>query len=49
MGEKKEKIEIKRIIKAFVDAQWLYEFDLRLAEYKEYAGISDNDTEEEDD
>ncbi len=31
------KIELKRILKAFVDAQWLAEFDRRLAEYAEYA------------
>ena len=37
MGEKKEKIEIKRIIKAFVDAQWLKEFDIRMEEYLQYA------------
>ncbi len=37
LGEKKEKIEIKRIIKAFVDAQWLQEFDTRIREYHEYS------------
>lgn len=31
------RIELKRILKAFVDAQWLAEFDRRLAEYAEYA------------
>ena len=36
IGDRKEKIEVKRIIKAFVDAQWLNEFDARLAEYLEY-------------
>lgn len=36
IGDRKEKIEVKRIIKAFVDAQWLNEFDVRLAEYLEY-------------
>ncbi len=36
LGEKKEKIEIKRIIKAFVDAQWLQEFDIRMKEYLQY-------------
>jgi len=29
--------EVRRIIKAYVDAQWLAEFDQRLAEYREYA------------
>jgi hypothetical protein len=28
-------IEVKRIIKAFVDAQWLADFDERLAEYRQ--------------
>ena len=37
LGDKKEKIEVKRIIKAFVDAQWLQEFDTRIEEYLEYA------------
>jgi hypothetical protein len=27
-------IEVRRIIKAFVDGQWLYDFDQRLAEYR---------------
>ena len=27
-------IEVRRIIKAFVDAQWLADFDKRLAEYR---------------
>lgn len=31
---KQESFEVKRIIKAFVDAQWLHEFDERLAEYQ---------------
>ena len=29
--------EVRRILKAFVDAQWLNEFDGRLAEYREHA------------
>jgi hypothetical protein len=29
--------EVRRIIKAFVDAQWLAEFDQRLAEYRQEA------------
>jgi hypothetical protein len=28
-------IEVRRIIKAFVDAQWLADFDQRLAEYRQ--------------
>lgn len=30
--------EVQRILKAFVDAQWLAEFEQRLAEYRGYAG-----------
>lgn len=30
--------EVKRILKAFVDAQWLAEFDARLAEYQQQLG-----------
>lgn len=29
-------IEVRRILKAFVDAQWLAEFDARLAAYRDY-------------
>jgi hypothetical protein len=29
--------EVRRILKAFVDAQWLADFDARLAEYAELA------------
>lgn len=32
-----DRFEVRRILKAFVDAQWLKEFDQRLAEYREYA------------
>ncbi len=35
--------EVRRILKAFVDAQWLAEFDARLASYQsELAGTSDS-------
>jgi hypothetical protein len=30
----KQMFEVRRILKAFVDAQWLAEFDERLAEYR---------------
>lgn len=47
-SQSKEKLfEVRRIIKAFVDAQWLSTFDERLAEYleksKSLAGLDDND------
>ena len=34
--------EVRRILKAFVDAQWLAEFDARLAEYRALLSRSDN-------
>ncbi len=37
----KDKIEVIRILKAFVDAQWLNEFDQRLREYREKAIAGD--------
>lgn len=43
-GEK-QMIEVRRIIKAFVDAQWLADFDRRLDEYRQHIGQS---TEEDD-
>lgn len=33
------KLEVRRIIKVFVDAQWLHDFDLRLSEYAQYSGL----------
>jgi len=33
-----DRFEVQRILKSFVDAQWLGEFERRLAEYKEMAG-----------
>ncbi len=39
-------IEVRRIIKAFVDAQWLADFDARLAEYRgQLAGSGEADDE----
>ncbi|HIJ96918.1 MAG TPA: DUF4194 domain-containing protein [Desulfuromonadales bacterium] len=32
--------EVRRILKAFVDAQWLAEFDTRLAAYQMHAGMA---------
>jgi len=31
----RDKFEIRRVLKAFVDAQWLHEFDMRLQQYIE--------------
>ncbi len=35
--------EVRRILKAYVDAQWLAEFDARLAAYRAQAGGSDDE------
>jgi hypothetical protein len=35
LREQGQMIEVRRIIKAFVDAQWLANFDERLAEYRQ--------------
>ncbi|MCE1273164.1 MAG: DUF4194 domain-containing protein [Chlorobiales bacterium] len=43
-GEK-QMIEVRRIIKSFIDAQWLADFDRRLDEYRQRTGQS---TEEND-
>jgi hypothetical protein len=45
LGDKKEEIEVKRIIKAFIDAQWLNEFDQHMKNYVEYAEDDTADAE----
>lgn len=42
-----DRFEVSRILKAFVDAQWLSEFDRRLAEYRTHfsAGATDGERE----
>ena len=39
-----ERYEVRRILKTFVDAQWLNEFDDRLAEYRAYASAEANES-----
>jgi len=39
--------EVRRILKAFVDAQWLADFDARLAAYQESVGINPGDAVDE--
>lgn len=34
--------QVRRIIKAFIDAQWLHEFDARLREYAASAGVPES-------
>ncbi|ABB23401.1 DUF4194 domain-containing protein [Pelodictyon luteolum] len=41
----KQTIEVRRIIKAFVDAQWLADFDRRLDEYRQLSGKSTEETD----
>ncbi len=40
--------EVRRILKAFVDAQWLTDFDQRLAAYQALGGASDSAAEPDD-
>ena len=47
LGEDTQKIEIKRILKSFVDAQWLNELELRLREYADHAGLPNSVEEDE--
>lgn len=42
-----DKLEVRRIIKAYVDAQWLNEFDQRLAAYRAHARPDDDQEEPE--
>lgn len=45
--QKSESYEVQRILKAFVDAQWLAEFDAKLEQYKEkLAGAYEDLTDE---
>ena len=39
--------EVRRILKAFVDAQWLAEFDQRLEAYKTQLSAADTEAEDE--
>ncbi len=41
----KQMIEVRRIIKAFVDAQWLVDFDQRLSDYRQQLEQSLEDTD----
>ncbi len=41
-GGQEQMIEVRRILKAFVDAQWLAEFDARLASYAGLAGTEES-------
>jgi hypothetical protein len=43
---KDDQFEVRRILKAFVDAQWLHEVDRRLAAYREHLPGASTDQEE---
>jgi Domain of unknown function (DUF4194) len=43
---KDEQFEVRRILKTFIDAQWLHELDRRIAAYREH--LSDTLTDKED-
>lgn len=42
-----DRYEVRRLLKSFVDAQWLDSFDRKLAEYREHAGPGRNDGSKE--
>jgi len=46
-GRQTAVFEVRRILKAFVDAQWLTDFDVRLAEYQRQLGIISGDGADE--
>lgn len=46
-GQKTAVFEVRRILKAFVDAQWLAEFDTRLAAYQAQLGTGSGGTADE--
>ncbi len=41
MDAKKQKFEVKRILKAYIDAQWLSDFNVKLEEYLAHGSDSD--------
>ena len=43
LDAKKDKFEVKRILKAYIDAQWLSDFDGKLAEYLAQGSESDEE------
>ena len=44
---REDQFEVQRILKAFVDAQWLSGFDERLARYREHAAVDQDGRSEE--
>ena len=48
LDAKKEKFEVKRILKAYIDAQWLHDFDAKLGEYLAHGSDPDEQGESDD-
>jgi len=46
-GRQSTAFEVRRILKAFVDAQWLADFDTRLAAYQLQLGMTSGDAADE--
>jgi len=42
---REDQFEVRRILKAFVDAQWLGELESRLDQYREHGSAADDDRE----
>ncbi|MDC7245276.1 MAG: DUF4194 domain-containing protein [Sphaerochaetaceae bacterium] len=47
LGTDKKKFEVKRILKAYIDAQWLSEFNEKLEEYRSYGSMKTNRGEDD--
>jgi hypothetical protein len=46
-GRQAPMFEVRRILKAYIDAQWLGEFDARLATYQAQLGAPEGDVADE--
>jgi len=46
LAGQENRFEVRRVMKAFVDAQWLNEFEQRLAGYREQQGGAAGEREE---
>ncbi|MFY3743299.1 DUF4194 domain-containing protein [Anaeromyxobacter sp. Red801] len=40
LRSQEDRYEVRRLLKSFVDAQWLDSFDQKLAEYRDHAGLA---------
>lgn len=48
LRSQEDRYEVRRLLKAFVDAQWLDSFDQKLAEYRDHAGLARDAEPKED-